>query len=695
MSEDTEIARLRAENAALRAQLSRNAMRGQQGETSLGDQRALFAEFIEHLPIGVCLVGTDGKTLVSNPAYRYFLPDVPIPSRLAADKDPGRWRGWDKDGAPIPRSQFPGARALRGELVVPGLDFLYHTPDGRDIWTRVSGVPLRNAAGDITATALVILDIDAEIRAQEKLEHLNATLEKQVADRTADRNALWQLSSDIMIRCTFEGIITAVNPAWTALLGWREDDLLGAAVADFIHPDDHADTARAAQHLRNGTGQPRFDNRYRHRDGTYRWISWSMQSAEGVANAVGRDITADRAKADALAKMEEQLRQSQKMEAVGQLTGGLAHDFNNLLAAVMGNLELMQRKIARGRLDDLDRYIGTAQGAGRRAASLTQRLLAFSRRQILSPVPTDVNRLVIELEDMLRRTVGSRVDIEVVASAELWNTEIDATQLENAILNLCLNARDAMPDGGRLTITTANVEVDDQIGEARDLSAGDYVSISVSDTGSGMSPDTIAHAFEPFFTTKPAGQGTGLGLSMIYGFARQSGGAVHIDSSVGHGTTVSMFLPRCDDAVAQVQTKAAAATAAAATGQTVLVVDDEATVRHLIDEVLDELGYTVLSVPDAAAALKMLESGVGIDLLVTDVGLPGGMNGQQLADAARAKRPGLAVLFVTGFAEDAAVGGGRSLPELELLIKPFTLEALTLKVAAALQHAGAQASGRT
>jgi PAS domain S-box-containing protein len=692
MIDDTDIARLRAENAALRAQLARHEQAAQHA-VPLADQGALFAAFIEHLPIGVCLVGKDGRTLVSNPAYREFLPDERIPSNLTPDEDRGRWRGWDSEGVPIPRAHFPGARALRGELVVPGVDFLYHTRDGRDIWTRVSGVPLRNAQGDITATALVILDIDAEIRAQEKLEHLNATLEKQVADRTADRNALWQLSSDIMIRCTVDGIITAVNPAWTVLLGWREDDLLGATVTDFIHPDDLEETSRAAQELRGGIGHTRFDNRYRHRDGTYRWISWSTRPAEGVVNGVGRDITADKAKADTLARMEEQLRQSQKMEAVGQLTGGLAHDFNNLLAAVMGNLELLQRKVARGRLDDLDRYINIAQGAGRRAASLTQRLLAFSRRQILSPVPTDVNRLIAELEDMLRRTVGSCVDIDVAPSADLWNAKIDGTQLENAILNLCLNARDAMPEGGRLTITTSNVDVEADHGDERGMAPGQYVSISVSDTGTGMSPETIAHAFEPFFTTKPVGQGTGLGLSMIYGFARQSGGSVHIDSAIGHGTTVSMFLPRCDDAVAQEQSEGTAATATAAAGQTVLVVDDEATVRHLIDEVLDELGYTVLSVPDATAALKMLESGVSIDLLVTDVGLPGGMNGQQLADAARAARPGLAVLFVTGFAEDAAVGTGRALPELELLIKPFTLEALTLKVAAALQHTGTPPAG--
>ncbi len=409
-------------------------------------------------------------------------------------------------------------------------------------------------------------------------------------------------------------------------------------------------------------------------------------TARKQAEAAVRDLnrSLEQRIADAIAEretVEEALRQSQKMEAVGQLTGGLAHDFNNLLTGVMGNLELLQTRIARGRIDDLERLIVAAQGAGRRAAALTQRLLAFSRRQTLDPRPTDVNRLVAGMEDMLRRTVGPTSAIEVVGAAGLWTANIDAGQLENALLNLCINARDAMPDGGRLTIETANKWLDERGGKERDLPPGQYLSLCVSDTGSGMSAETIERAFEPFFTTKPIGQGTGLGLSMIYGFARQSGGQVRIYSEIGSGTTICIYLPRHHGDAQEIESDSAVIRSGGSRGQTVLVVDDEATIRHLIDEVLEEQGYTVIGAADGAAGLKVLQSSARIDLLITDVGLPNGMNGRQVADAARSLRPGLKILFITGYAENAAVGNGHLDPGMELLTKPFTLDALESKIA--------------
>ena len=369
------------------------------------------------------------------------------------------------------------------------------------------------------------------------------------------------------------------------------------------------------------------------------------------------------------------------MEAVGQLTGGLAHDFNNLLTGMMGNLELLQARTARGRLDDLDRFIVAAQGAGRRAAALTQRLLAFSRRQTLDPKPVDVNRLIAGMEDMLRRTVGPANTIEIVGAAGLWTANIDAGQLENALLNLCINARDAMPDGGKLTIETANKWLDDRGAKERDLTPGQYLSVCVTDTGTGMSAETIERAFEPFYTTKPLGQGTGLGLSMIYGFARQSGGQVRIYSEVGSGTTVCVYLPRHLGDADESDVGEQLQVLPEADGQTILVVDDEVTIRHLVDEVLDEAGYTVIGAGDGAAAMKILQSGAKIELLITDVGLPNGMNGRQVADAARSFQPNLRVLFITGYAENAAVGNGHLEPGMELLTKPFTMDGLAQKVA--------------
>jgi PAS domain S-box-containing protein len=501
-----------------------------------------------------------------------------------------------------------------------------------------------------------------------------------LADRrsAAERDGLFRLSRDLFCVAGFDGYLKKVNPAWSRILGRSDEDLLTRPFSEIIHPDDLPTTADVLAKLGSGEAVHQFHVRLLTADGESVQFAWSAVTDTSPAAttfySVGRDITED-------LRREEMLRQSQKMEAVGQLTGGLAHDFNNLLTGMMGNLELLQLRIARGRHDDLDRFISAAQGAGRRAASLTQRLLAFSRRQTLDPKPTDINRLISGMEDLLRRTVGPTTDIEVVGAAGLWPAMIDATQLESAILNLCINARDAMPDGGRITIETANKWLDDRSARMRDLLPGQYLSVCVTDTGTGMSPETIERAFEPFFTTKPIGQGTGLGLSMIYGFARQSNGQVRIYSELEQGTTICVYLPRYAGDALLPEEEEAIATAAAAGGETILVVDDEATIRHLIDEVLDEQGYTVIGAADGAAGLKVLESGARIDLLITDVGLPNGMNGRQVADAARAMRPGLQVLFITGYAENAAVGNGHLESGMALLTKPFTMQALSAKVA--------------
>jgi signal transduction histidine kinase/ActR/RegA family two-component response regulator len=381
------------------------------------------------------------------------------------------------------------------------------------------------------------------------------------------------------------------------------------------------------------------------------------------------------------AATEDALRQSQKMEAVGQLTGGLAHDFNNLLAGISGSLEMMQIRVRQGRLGDLERYIIAAQGAAKRAGALTHRLLAFARRQTLDPKPTDVNRLVSGMQDLIQRTVGPGIQIEVVGAAGLWPAFVDPPQLENALLNLCINARDAMPNGGRITIETANKWMDERAARQHEMPEGQYLSLCVTDTGTGMAPEVIERAFEPFFTTKPIGEGTGLGLSMIYGFARQSGGEVRIYSEIGEGTTVCIYLPRHSSKIA-VEDIAPRASELPRSERAaiVLIVDDEPTVRMLLTEIVEDLGYTAIQAGDSAAGLKVLQSDVTIDLLVTDVGLPGGMNGRQMADAARTSRPDLKVLFITGYAENAVVGNGRLEPGMAVLTKPFPIEAMAARI---------------
>ncbi|WP_313535084.1 ATP-binding protein [Sphingomonas sp.] len=553
-----------------------------------------------------------------------------------------------------------------------------------DTWFTFSYSRILDPKGEVAGlfiftnetTARVLADAALE-RSQAELREANRLLAQRVEERTAERDRVWQLTNDLMATARLDGHLVQVNPAWERLLGWTEQELLTRPFVEIIDPADHAEAADVVGRLAAGEVVGGFVDHVLTKDGTARTIMWDAvpEGNSDLFYIIGRDLTEQHS-------AEEALRQAQKMQAVGQLTGGLAHDFNNLLTGVMGNLELIQMRLASGRLEDLERFVLAAQGAGRRAASLTQRLLAFSRRQTLDPRATEVNRLIGGMEDLLRRTIGPQNELEIVGAGGLWPAYIDAGQLENALLNLCINARDAMPEGGRITIETANKWLDSRAARERDLPEGQYLSICVTDTGTGMSADMISRAFEPFFTTKPLGQGTGLGLSMIYGFARQSGGQVRIYSEMGMGTTMCIYLPRhTGDAPSEVDEEAALTAAAGGSG-TILVVDDEAAIRHLVDEVLDDVGYTVIGAADGAAGLKVLQSGAKIDLLITDVGLPGGMNGRQVADAARHLRPGLKVLFITGFAENAAVGNGHLEQGMELLTKPFSLEALTAKVSA-------------
>jgi PAS domain S-box-containing protein len=528
--------------------------------------------------------------------------------------------------------------------------------------------------------AIFFNDVTARRRAEQALRTLNDTLEQQVQERTLELNTLWSTSPDLMLVIDFEGVLRRVNPAWTTMLGYQPAELVGHHVNEFVIPADHAETVDAYTVSAEGE-QSRIVNRYRHKDGSTRWISWIGVPAGDVTYATGRDITIERAQAEALTQAEDALRQSQKMEAVGQLTGGLAHDFNNLLAGITGSLELMQTRMSQGRFNDLERYMTVAQGAAKRAAALTHRLLAFSRRQTLTPKPTNVNQLIGGMEELIRRTIGPEIALEMVGASGLWPALIDPGQLENALLNLCINARDAMPNGGRITIETANRWLDRPASVQHEIPEGQYLSLCVTDTGTGMPPEVIARVFEPFFTTKPIGQGTGLGLSMIHGFAQQSGGQVRIYSEVGQGTTVCLYLPRhlgeiAGDDIALTLTEASRAEQ----GETVLIVDDEPSVRMLVSEVLEDLGYTAIEAADSAAGLKVLQSDVRIDLLVTDVGLPGGMNGRQMADAGRVTRPELKVLFITGYAENSVIGHGHLEPGMEVMTKPFPMEALASRI---------------
>ncbi len=419
------------------------------------------------------------------------------------------------------------------------------------------------------------------------------------------------------------------------------------------------------------------------KDGSRFWASVVINAIHDPAGRllgfakVTRDLTEKR-------ETEARLRQAQKMEAVGQLTGGVAHDFNNLLTVISGNIEALQRRLPEGADNNLRRLTNSALRGAERAALLTRQLLAFSRRQPLEPKSLSVDALITGMSELLRRTLGAGITIETVLAGGLWRVFADGNQLESSLVNLAVNAGHAMPDGGKLTIEAANVYLDDKYAADAEVSPGQYVGIFVSDTGTGMAPEVVAKAFEPFFTTKEVGQGTGLGLSQVYGFVKQSGGHVKIYSEVGAGTTIKLYLPRYSKSESITASRPAAASIPQANGETILVVEDDSEVRRFTVDILRELGYLVIDAPDGPSGLRLLEAHREIALLLTDVGLPGGMNGRQVADEAQRRRVGLKVLFSSGYARNAIVHHGRLDPGVELIMKPFTFATLAAKVRSVL-----------
>ena len=479
-------------------------------------------------------------------------------------------------------------------------------------------------------------------------------------------------------------------------------------IADFeagLHPDDRAATMAAFAAATDPAVRAVYDMDYRTiglEDGVSRWISAKGRGIfEGARciRAIGTAIDITQRKADELElrslnetleqrvedrttklmQAEASLRQSQKMEAVGQLTGGIAHDFNNMLTGVIGAMDIMKRRVAAGRYDDLQRFMDAASVSAQRAAGLTARLLAFSRRQSLDARPLDANDLIRSLDDLLQRTISETIELAIVAASDLPAAVADANQLESAILNLAINARDAMPDGGVLTIETRLAVIAPDSPAHDDIAPGRYVVISVTDTGVGMTPEILEKVYDPFFTTKPIGQGTGLGLSMVYGFAGQSSGKVRIHSTPGVGTTVALYLPAAE-VVAEAEPAAPGSKVAEGAGQTVLLVEDDPAVRLLVREVLEELSYVAIEAERAEDAIGILASDTAIDLMISDVGLPG-MNGRQLADIAREHRAALPILFVTGYAENAAIRAGFLGTGMAMIAKPFAIDTLAAKIA--------------
>lgn len=542
-------------------------------------------------------------------------------------------------------------------------------------WISIKGRRITGSDGRprLVGTAL---DVTEQRRSSEALRRANQDLEQRVAQRTRERDRIWNLSVDLMGVCRPDGSLVAINPAWQRMLGWTSEDVNEANLAAFIHPDDLNATQQSLTALLESAGTAAFDVRMRRSDEQYRWIRWTASRDDGLFYVIGRDVTEERAAAEELAatnreltaqigersRVEATLQQMQRLEAVGQLTSGVAHDFNNLLTVVLSNIALIER-LMQQRPEAIDERVlqrlGSMRNAAQRGATLTSQLLAFSRRQRLEPQEVDFNDVVLGMRDLLQTTMGGSVVIETALAPQLWHAMVDPTQLELIILNLAINARDAMEVGGTLRVETRNVTLDRTPVRAEEPEPGDYVALTVADTGSGMSEEVLAKAFEPFFTTKGVGKGSGLGLAQVYGFAKQSGGGVRIDTQPGRGTSVHVFMPRArsEAGTAAPQEAANGPYAAKDAGerhQTLLLVDDDDDVREVTSAVLEIHGYKVLTASNGPAALETVARRPDIDAVIADFAMPG-MNGAELGRALKRAHPELPVLFVTGFADLGAL----------------------------------------
>ncbi|WP_304638649.1 hybrid sensor histidine kinase/response regulator [Pseudomonas sp.] len=640
-------------------------------QAALRDSEQRFTALAEALPTIVWTAHADGESeWLNEQAYRY--------SGVASGKLAGS--GWQELIHEDDRAETLRAwrQALKSGAPLT-CELRLRRRDGEYRWHLARAVPIVNDSGEITRWFGTNTDIEDQKQAAEALSKRNSRLQRRVAQRTLERDRVWRNSRDLLAVIDQAGIYLSANPAWADILGYAPEQIEGRHFSELVHPEDVS-----ASHVALGQAfdadLTSFEIRYLHRDGSLRWVSWHTSAEGRYCYAYGRDITSAKQQAQALRDAEEQLRQAQKMEAVGQLTGGIAHDFNNLLSGIIGSLELMMARIEQGRAQTIGRYAQGAMQSAQRAAALTHRLLAFARRQPLSPTEVQADRLVRDMRDLIQRTLGPSFRLRLRNDSELWPTLCDPYQLESALLNICINARDAMPDGGLLTIETFNTSREDHwpTGQGQPRQ-GDYVAIRLTDTGVGMPAEVMERVVEPFFTTKPLGQGTGLGLSMVYGFARQSDGHLDIASAVGQGSSFTIYLPRYLGGATSAPEQLPQLECSRRACATVLVVEDESLVRELLMEALHEMGYVVMHAADGRAGRRQISAASRIDLLITDIGLPG-VDGRTLASEALAIHPGIKVLYITGYAQEPSFASALEPGVRELITKPFLVATLKSRV---------------
>jgi PAS domain S-box-containing protein len=658
------LAVLLIDNVALQAQMSRLVRSMRREAAFVRDQHTvrerLFSSVVESSIDAIITTALDGTITAWNRAAErlfgysateavgeHFALIVPPHRREEADRILGQ--------------------VNRGERIEQFETVRVHK-DGQSVDVSLTFSPIRSAAGHITGASKIARDITESKRTETALNR-----------ETEERQRIFETSQDLILVTDGIGNFIQVSPSVANILGYRPEEMVGRSAVDFIHPDDLESTRQEMRAARRGLQVRSFEARYPHRDGqhivTLNWMgSWSEPVRRHFF--IGRDVSEKRA-------AEAQLRQAQKMDAIGQLTGGVAHDFNNILTVITGTIGILTEAVA-----DKPEFVSIAKlidDAAERGAQLTKHLLAFARRQPLQPVEIDVNSLIVEAAKLLHPTLGEQIEISPKLADEAWPTLVDPNQLTTAVLNLALNARDAMPRGGKLTLETRNVHLDEDYARLNsEVAPGDYVMIAVSDTGTGIAADLIEKVFDPFFTTKEVGKGTGLGLSMVFGFVKQSGGHIKIYSEEGHGTTVRIYLPRSTG-----QGQAIVDTAASASiergSETVLIVEDDALVRTYVMAQVASLGYATLEAANAAEALKIIDNGADVDLLFTDVIMPGGMNGRQLVDQALKRRPSLKTLFTSGYTENAILHHGRLDEGVLLLAKPYRKPELARMIRVALR----------
>ncbi|MFV3289906.1 ATP-binding protein [Pseudomonas sp. NY11955] len=538
------------------------------------------------------------------------------------------------------------------------------------LWCAFGYAPLHDELGNVAGFLHTVIETTASVEAHRHWRELAQGFERQVERHVAEREQFWQLSREAMMTITPDLKLQAANPAWYRILGWTQEQVQGRPVLELVHPADRVEVQVAVSGLLQYSLTEQIETRLRHSDGHYHWFCWSAQFDGSLLTAVGRDITAGRE--EAARQSEALLRNSERMEVVGQLAGGMGHEMNNLLAGIGGSLELLQRRLQEGRLERVGAYVDVARDSVQRAMELTRRLLAFSRHQPLAPGPLDLNRQLRLSEPLLLRALGAEMRLHWQLDVVPWAVNLDIAQLENALINLCANASEACLENGNVTISSVNERLTAFFPDENGLPPGDYVALHVEDDGHGMAAVDIARAFEPFFTTKPIGRGSGLGLSMVYGFVGQSGGYAWIESTLEKGTKVSMLFPRCHEPIPDAPTPEPRSQRMAQ-GERLLLVDDELNLRAVMREYLTERGFDVTDVGDANAALERFRHAGPFDLVITDIGLPGGFSGRQVAKAMRMQLEQQKILFITGYADQPIEARLLEQPGTALMSKPFLL----------------------